>query len=160
MRGIILLFLLIIFIYPRFTYAQLSIKSATDSPVKNTRNQLQLLNTTGIDKTLDLIVNRLDAAVNRLGQISDRISSRIEKLQISRNEASQLNSQYQTIIDKIHTMQNGVEFIKDKRIDLNTVETGYEDYDIFKNRAVDIINQLDEVLKDEMELVSEIKKYN
>ena len=169
MRKLFFLFLVVGFVYPAVSFAQESKTTVSESAGDKFRNQLQLLEevsptvTNGnsisvFEKEKILLFFRIDAALYRFTIISDKITSRISKLQITSTVSNRFTSQNQEIISKIKSLRSGMETLEKKATGIS-YQSGSPQYLSFKKDVSSVIVQLDNILSLNKKLVSDMKKY-
>lgn len=114
-------------------------------------------------KKLNLIVDRLNAAIKRIERISQRITSRLVKIKnasagketvISRK----VESQNQKLIDQIDLLKTNITKLEFTVLTLADSNTPKKDYQVFKKQASDMLRDLKGVQKGQKELISDLKQ--
>lgn len=121
--------------------------SATSTPTVNIE----------IFASVKTAVARLNAAVDRIEKIKEKITSRMEKLKSSGVKTTKLNQSYNYLIRDAKDLRTNTDKISSASSIFLKSSSMKKDYPLFKKQLTSVLTELNEVLSAEKSLVSDMK---
>lgn len=164
----LVIFFLLYLIFPLNLYSQSSTRSAavTNQAAKPTLSAA----TTGAlakeevrRKKLNLILDRLNAAVKRVERISQRITSRLIKIKSTALDKAilapaKLENQNLKLLEQIDKIKNEAAKLESFAATPGTSSNPKKDYQTFKIQAADLVKDLKDIQKTQKDLVTQLKQ--
>ena len=149
MKRIFLFVLLLVsfnILLPVYTYG------ISPSPVLPTVNPLKL------NTTINLVMRRLKAASFRMDNISQRMTSRLEKIKQMQINVAKLTSQSANISQQITKLKGKLNQAQEQVTVLSTDSDSSSAYRLFQQEIADINQTLKTILNDEKNILIQMKR--
>ncbi len=169
-------YILLVFIILSFPFkvtAQSNLPLITIPPKDIKRNQLQLFNESSdsaqkqaqlnLDKLNKTLLNRLNASYNRLYQIANKISSRLQKTGENQPEKNRsiivkLNTGYNNIVTQLSLLKKDLLNTEEQLQLLGSSTDPKKEYSSSREAILSSFNKIAEILENESSLLVDIKK--
>lgn len=145
-------------ILPPFSLAQTITQSNVQvvTPILKESTEGAELASASLETPVGILLKRLEAAVERIENIAERAYTRLSKIRKENPKAKNLNTQYVDISRQIETLK--IELEETKKLVSNLLESvnPKEDYQFLHEQVVSVKMLLENILKNEKLLVSDM----
>ena len=109
--------------------------------------------------TLEILVMRMEVAIERVEKIVNRAGLRMEKLQRARLPISKLSTRYRGLTRALDTLKTEFSKVQDLSIEFQTEELQTRDYPSFRTQYLSTYKLLVDLISDLKSLVTDLKQY-